>query len=820
MAFHYKQHGLIWIEQLFQDIRFAFRTLRKSPGFTAVIVLTLALGIGANTVAFSVVNALMLRELPFKDPDQLVFLRESNPKTGFDSFSASGPNFLDWREQNRVFQEMGAMITGDGNLFTKGETMQLGVVSVSSGYLRLRGVQPALGRFFALEEEQTGKDQVIVLSYSLWKKRFNGAGDIVGETVILDDQPRTVIGVTPPDLNYLDNYGEAYIPLTTAEMQQERGNHRYGVSARMKPGVDIEQARADMETIASRLTKQYPASNKDWGVRIVRMADELTTFTGPYILGLSGVALFVLLIVCVNTANLLMGRAILRNKEMAVRLALGGNRLRIVRQVLTESVLLAVVGGVAGFLLSFAGIEFVNHLLGIWGYHLWNEIRLDFSVFCFTLGLAGLAGCGFGLIPALHASRSAPQDTLKQAGRTVTPGRSMRRFLDGLTALEMGLALVLLIGAGLLLRNLASLQRIDPGFDTDHVLCAGVSLPETRYTEGGDRVQFFESALRNLRALHEVEDAALTNGVPMTGRSSVFALQFEGLDMSSYANNGNEQYRYVSEGYFRTLRIGLMKGRFFDSRDREDAAPVAVINRAMARRYFGNDDPVGTRMWIPDGVLKTRTIVGVVADERNIGLSKDPVPMVYIPYRQSAFGLYENRIHFLLRTKTDPLALAPVVSRQIANLDAQIAIANVNSLEQLTLKSVLPQRMGTWLLGLFAGVTLILSALGIYGVMTGAVNTRTREIGIRMAMGALPAGVTWLMLKRGLVLAGLGCVAGIFLSLGVTRFLSFLLYNVNPLDPLAFAGASVFLVAVALLACWLPARRAARVDPMEVLRWE
>lgn len=810
----------LWIEQLFQDIRFALRTQRKAPGFTVAVVLTLALGIGANTVAFSVVNALMFRELPFQEPDQLVMLWESNPKFGFDISTTSGPNFLDWRKQNRVFQEMGAMTIGHGDLFTKGEAMPLGILSVSPGFLSALGIQPAAGRFFAPDEEQPGKDQVVVLSYSLWKNRFNESRDIIGETVTLDGQPRTVIGVMPPGQNFLDNYGEAYIPLTTTILQQQRGNHHYFVIARMKPDVDIKKAQAEMATIAARLEKQYPDTNKDYGVLVKSMTDELTSFTSPYILGLAGIAMFVLLIVCVNTANLFMGRSILRNKEMAVRLALGGNRFRIVRQVLTESVLLAVAGGVVGFLISSSGIALINCLMDTWGYHVWNEIRLDLTVFGFTLGLAGLAGFGFGLLPALYSSRSAPHDTLRQAGRTATPGRAMRRFLDGLTVAEMGLALVLLIGAGIMLRNLASLQTVNPGFDSDHVLCAGVSLPWARYPEGTQRAQFYESALRNLQALPEVQDAALTNGVPMTGHNAVFYLQFEGRDMASYTNNGNEQYRYISDGYFRTLHIGLIKGRFFDQQDRADSTPVAIINQSMARRYFGNDDPVGTHMWIPDGVRNPRTIVGVVADERNIGLSKDPVPIVYILYRQSSTGLYQNQIHFLVRTNTDPMALAPVVRSQIANLDAQLALANVNSLEQLTLNSVLPQRVGAWLLGVFAAVTLTLSALGIYGVMTHAVNARTQEIGIRMAMGALPTGVIWLMIKRGLVLAGFGCVVGIVLALGLTRFLSFLLYNVNPLDPVAFAGASVFLVAVALLACWLPARRAAKVDPMEVLRWE
>jgi predicted permease len=807
---------------LLQDIRYALRVLAKSPGFTAVAVLTLALGIGANTVVFSVVNALTLRDLPFQEPRQLAIVWDSNPRAGINETAVTGPNFLDWRQQNRVFQEMGAMTVGQrGTLLGEGGATSLGVLSITPGGLRLLGIQPTLGRVFAPEEEQSGKDQVMVLSHSLWKKRFHESRDIIGKPVLLDDRSRTVIGVLPPFMGFLDKLGEAYVPLTTETLRQDRGSHLYIALARLKREVSLEQAQADMRTIAARLEHQYPDKIKDWGVRVDRMPDVFAFFTRPVSMGLEVVALFVLMIICVNAANLLMGRATRRNKEIAVRLALGSSRLRLVRQLLTESVLLAVIGAAVGFLLSHAGIDLINRLLDARGYHPWNEIRLDLTVFAFTMGLAVLAGCGFGLLPAFYASRFAPQGALKESSQAVTPGRATRKLLDGLTVAQMALALVLLIGAGLLLRNLASLQHIDPGFAPDHVLCAGVTLPEARYSEGKPRAQFYESALQRLRELPQVRDVAVTDGVPMSGHDSSWGVRIEGREDASDTDRNGTQFRRISEGYFRTLRIPLTRGRFFTSQDGEDSQPVVILNQSMARHYFGEGDPIGARLTISDDGRNPRTVVGVVSDERNHGLSSEPVSMVYVPYRQGNWSTDRHHpFSFLIRTHADPLAQLQAVRSQINRLDTQLALANISSLEQLTHDSISKECIGTWLLGTFAMVALSLSILGVYGVMSGAVHARTRELGIRMALGARPGGMIWLLFKRGLILAGMGCVLGVALAFGLTRFLSFLLHGVSPLDAPAFAGALTFLAMTTLLACWFPARRAAKVDPVVALRCE
>jgi putative ABC transport system permease protein len=810
------QRGFPLLESLLQDIRFGLRMLRKSPAFTAVAVLTLALGIGANTAIFSAVNAFLIRPLPFPKSGELVSVYENNLSAGFKQFPVSGPKYLDWREQNTVFQDVGALGVGEFNLTGGAEPSSILTLMATPSYLRVLGVRPLLGRAFAEDEGWQGKNQVVILGHSFWRNQFGGRTDIIGRTVMLDGKTHTVVGVLPPGV-FLDCGEFAVIPLVEEKVQGNgRGKpnvwHEYQVVARLKPGVSIQQSQAAMSGIAERLEKVY---ERGWGISIISMRDDYLAGwpDRPTIFLLQGAVLLVLLIACANTANLLLARATSRKQEMAVRLALGGSRSRVIRQLLVESVLLALLGGVAGLALASGGMKTLNYWLQWQDIRFWTEVRLDGSVLAVSFVLSVITGVIFGLAPALQITKPDLQTELK--GAKTSACLVQHRTLNALAVAEIGLALVLLFGAGLFVRNLVRLHQVNPGFNPKNVLTMKVTLPESKYPGHNERVRFFDAALERVKALPGVRNTAVINTLPMGGGFSI-SIEIEGK-LPVLPNGDGSQLRRISPDYFRTLGVPLFKGRAFTQVDRAGTSPVAIINEAMARRYFPGEDPIGAHLYIGDGFPNPRVIVGVANDERVFGLKSAAEPILYVPYAQSRT---EGSFYFLTRSGANPLSLLKTVQHEIRTFDPELAFADTIPLERVVNNSILSERVGTGIVGSFSMLALVLAALGIYGVMANAVNQRTPEIGIRIALGAQTGDIHRMVVGKGMVLTALGIVLGLACSFGVTRLLALFLYGISPADPWTFAVVTVFLAAVSLLACYIPARRATRVDPNIALRYE
>ena len=802
-----------------QDVRFGLRLFAKSPGFTATAVLILALGIGANTAIFSVLNAFMLRPLPFEKEKELVAVYENNPSKGLAQFAVSGTRYLDWRQQNDVFQEIGAIRTVELNLTGQGEPTPITALEATPSYLRALRVQPLLGRVFAMDEDQAGKTQVLLLGHRLWKGRFGGRADIVGQIVRLNDNSYTIVGVLPGGQAFLEGDDVAFVPLSLEKLKEDRGHWcSFEVLARLKPGVSVSQSQAAMSAIARRLEKTYQPG---WGVVIKSLREDLLGGwpNRQTILLLQGAVLLVLLIACANTANLLLARSASREREFAVRLAMGGSRFRVIRQLLVESVLLASLGGAAGVVLGAAGIAALNAWFQAQAITLWSEIRLDRVALGFSLLLSLITGVLFGLVPALRTVKADIQSALKSASRAATGSVAHRRTLDALAVAEIGLALVLLIGAGLFGRNLLLLRGTSPGFDPENVLTMRVTLPQTRYVRDEQRSQFFDAALERVAALPSVQHAAVINTLPMGGTSS---LDFNVEGRHSDAPDGSQydaQVRRISADYFRAMGGSLTQGRCFGFSDRKGTESVVVVNECLAQRCFPAGNVLGARLSIGDGMVNPRTIVGVVKDERVFGLTGDIVPILYVPYDQGQWGS-GTTFHFLIRTGSDPLVVAKAAQTAIREIDPQITFASVQLMDRVVSGSLFSERVGSFLLGTFSLTALLLAALGIYGVMANAVSQRTNEIGIRMALGAQTDDVLQLVMGRGLMLTAMGLGLGLAAALAFTRFLRSFLYGISPTDPWTFAVLTLVLATVALLACWLPARRATKIDPMTALRCE
>ncbi|MBI5381168.1 MAG: ABC transporter permease [Opitutae bacterium] len=808
---------------MLSDLCFALRMLAKSPAFTATVIAILALSIGANTTIFSVVYAFALRPLPYEKAEELVVCYENSPKQGIDRFSVAGPKYIEWRKQNTVFQEMGALAVCTQSLTGGAEPVPVVTCQVTPSCLRVWRLRPALGRVFAEDEDQAGKNQLVILTHGLWQSRFGGRKDVIGQTIRLDDKPHTVIGVLADGgLTDWDGAELALIPLAAEKIQDGPGVHYYQVHGRLKPGVTMEQCRAEMTVLADRLRKQFPAFG-EWGVVLFPFREDKLGEWPDWqtILLLQGAVLAVLLIACANTANLLLARAAARKKEIAIRLALGGSRWRVIRQLLTESVLLALLGGAAGVALASVGLEAANHWLAAQDITLWTPIRLDPAVLAFSFGLSVLTGVVFGLVPAWQTTKTEVQSALKSTGQNATGGIAHRRTLDALTVTEIGLALLLLVGAGLFLRTLAHLRGTSPGFDPANVLTLNVSLTETRYPGDEQRNQFVTSALERLQALPGVRHAAVSDLLPLRSGSS-WDLWVEGRIRGAPHSWGGAQLRRISADYFSTLGVTLVRGRAFTSADRRGSESVAIINESLARRFFPGEDPIGAYIGTGDDIGNPHRIVGVVNDERVFGVTSQPEPLIYVPSAQGWFkgSRTSYSLDFALRGEGDPRALAKSAQTAIRALDPQMAIANVQPLERLVSGSLLSQRLNSFMLGAFSLTALLLAALGIYGVMANAVSQRTNELGIRMALGAQGRDIFRLVMSRGLWLTALGVALGLAGALAFTRFLKTFLYEISPTDPWVFGGVTLFLATVALLAAWLPAPRATRVNPMEALRAE
>jgi putative ABC transport system permease protein len=817
--------GWASLERLGQDLRFGLRMLRKNPGFSLVAILTLALGIGASTAIFSVVNGVLLRALPYYEPERLVMVWADRPilqkQTGLEDFPVAVADFVDWRNQNQSFEQMAAMFASRVNLIGGGEPESVFGLRASASLFPLLGARFTLGRAFLPEEDQVGAERVVVISHGLWQRHYGGDPNLIGQKIILNDESYTVIGVTASDFQFPRRgevpayFGVAtkvdlYLPLalTPAEMSNRRMN-RLGVIARLKPGVGIGQASAEMDAIARRLTEQYPQTNTDKGVRLAPLQQQAVGKARTALLILLGAVGCVLLIACANVANLLLARAAGRQKEMAVRTALGASRGRVVRQLLTESLLLAFAGGAAGLLLARWGVAL---LLAMAPASLPRayDIRLDARVAGFTLLISLLTGIVFGLLPALQASKINLGETLKEGGRDAA-GLLRRRLRGFLIVSEVALAFVLLIGAGLLIRSYARLTAVDPGLDPRGVLTMDLLLPPAKYSDGRS-VAFFQQTLERVRALPGVETATTVSPLPLSGAHGSGGFGIEGRP-SPTDQAFNAGMRRISPDFFKTFRVPLLKGRLIEEGDGANAPLVVVINESLARTYFANEDPLGKRLTFTNGTV-VREIVGVVGDVKHAALDEEAKPEIYYPMAQFP-TLFMS---LAVRTSGDPLQMVAAVRGQVWAVDKDLPISNIETMGRLMAKSVAPRQFNLLLLGVFALVGLALAGVGLYGVMSYTVTQRTREIGVRMAMGAQPGDVLRLVIGEGMRLALIGALLGLSGALALTRLIKTLLFGVSATDPLTFIVIAVLLIMVALLACWIPAQRATKVDPLIALR--
>ncbi|HEV2829868.1 MAG TPA: ABC transporter permease [Pyrinomonadaceae bacterium] len=801
------------MESLLQDLRYGIRSLWQRPGFTAIAVITLALGIGANTTLFSFVNGILLRPLPYKDPSQLVILDENAPKQGIKSFGVSYPNFVDWRQQNHVFEDVTSYQPNSISLVGAGEPERLPGARISHGLFELLGVAPSLGRTFTAEEDQPETDNVVIIGHGLWQRRFAAADNAVGQTLTVNGRARTIIGVMPPDFKFPET-AELWVPLALNEKLFTRTDHGLNTIARLKPNVTLGQARAEMSNIARHIEEQNPVTNEGLGVDVWPLRDRLVGDYRDALLILLGVVAFVLLIACANVANLLLARSSARHKELALRAALGASRTRIVRQLLTESALLSVLGALLGVLLAVWGKNLL--LAAIPGdMPFWMKFDLDLRVLGFTLAISFLTALAFGIAPALQASRTDLNEALKEGGRSGGTGHNRMRNL--LVVAEVALSLVLLVGAGLMARSFAKLGQVHSGFNPENVLTLEVPLTRAKYPEGAQQSAFFHELMTRIGALPGVSSAAATSDLPLRGGWGR-SLTVEGRPVQSVGQAPMINHAVVTPNYFRTLGIPLLEGRDFTEADQATAMKVTIVDERLARQYWPGESPLGKRIRFgpPESNEPWHTIVGVAGAVRHARLDRELNQTIYVPYHQ----IPVNWMAVAVRTTVEPRSLAGAVKKEVLALDKDQPTANLLTMKEIVSRSIWQQRFYAMLFGLFAALALVLAAVGIYGVMSYAITQRTHEIGIRMALGADRLKVLKLTLGQGMKLALTGVVLGLVASYGLTRLMSGLLFGVSTTDTGTFVSIAVFLVGVTMLACYLPARRATKVDPLVALRYE
>jgi putative ABC transport system permease protein len=807
------------MDTLQQDIRYAVRRLIKSPGFTLVAVLTLALGIGANSAIFSVVNGVLLKPLPYPESDRLVGVYHA---TGSGRAVMSGPNFTDVMKNVKSLENVAAISTGRMVLTGQGEPVRLNVAEVSASFFNVLRTQPVLGRAFNADENTPGRTNIVVLSHGLWLQRFGGQVNIVGKMIQLDGAPREVVGVMPQGFSYPARR-EAYVPLEYDGnfVTLQRGAWYLDVVARLNPGISAEQARAEVEALGEVLRAQYADSNANIGLTTFPLHEDMVGEIRPAVLVLLGAVGFVLLIACANVANLLLARAAARGSEMAVRTALGAGRMRLVRQLLTESVILSFIGGALGLLLAMWGVEFLV-ALEPQGIPRLDAVRVDAVVMLFTLGVAVLTGLVFGMVPAFHATRAGLSSALKEGGRGGAAGRGSARARGALVVAEMALAVTLLAGAGLLLRSFVKLQAVDPGFHTQQALTFELSLPDVRYRADDARIAFFDELLPRLRALPGVRAAGAVMGLPLTGLEFIISFEVAGRPPAPPSQRPSMQVRVATPDYFTAIGIPLQRGRLFTDDDRQGTTKVVLITEAAARTFFPNEDPIGKQITLgwgrrDDAGQRLRAggeVVGIVGDVKEAGLDEENPPQIYLAHRQWPV----TSMSVLLNTTTPPASLTNAVRAQVHAIDPNLPLANVRTLDEIVARSISQPRFYMLLLAIFAGVALTLAAIGIFGVLSYAVAQRTREIGIRMALGAQARTVLGLVVRQAMVLVLIGVVVGTAAALLLSRTMDGMLFAVTPSDPLTFASVAGVLLGVALLASFVPARRATRVDPVVALR--
>jgi putative ABC transport system permease protein len=801
---------------LIQDLKFAIRMLAKSSGFTLVAVLTLALGIGANTAIFSVVNAVLLRPLPFKDSSQLVLMRETYKGVG--NVSVSYPNFLDWRQQSHSFSAMAVINNRGFNLSGVAQPVYIGGYAVSPNFLALVAVRPVLGRDLLPSEEKPGTAPVILLSYQLWQSHLGGDPAAIGRSIALDGRSFSIVGILPPTFRLLDRT-DVIVPIGVfaADLTDRGERGDMDVVGRLTPGVALSQAAVEMNTITARLAAQYPQSNHGFGAHLESLREAFTGDTRLAVLVLFGAVVFVLLIACVNVANLFLVRGAARAREIALRIAFGASRGRVIRQMLTESLLLAVCGGVLGIILGAWGISGLGYLLPADSLQTMG-VRMDLSVLLFAAVVIVLVAFAFGIIPALQATRPDLHETLKEGGRSATSTSAQHRLRGALAIAETALALVLLVGAGLMLKSLYHLIQISPGFQPARVLTMEMDLRTDQYSKDSAILNFWQQLLDRVRVIPGVESAAVGTVVPLTGNHSRSDVTIEGLPVPGPGEFPHPDYHIISSAFTSTMGIPLLRGRTFTDSDNEISPDVALVNSTMSRRFWTEGDPIGKRFLQghPGDGGKWVTIVGIVADTKLYGLDNPARLEVYYPYRQHS----DNDMNLVVRSAVDPASLTSAIRTAVASIDKDQPVFAVHTMQQLVDDSISTRRLTLVLLGIFSALALILAAIGIYGVMAYSVALRTQEIGIRMALGAQQKDVLRLILGQGARIAFFGVAIGLAAAAALARLLSSLLFSVSSSDPLTFAVGSILLVAVALLACYIPARRALRVDPIIALRYE
>ena len=812
------------------SLRYAFRMLMKNPGVSLITVITLALGIGANTAIFSVVNGVLLRPLPYKDPERLVALWENVPTHG--RWRTSPANFFDWKKQSTSFEAMAAYGGSAATLTGQGDPEQLLGTVVSSGYFGVVGVEPKLGRSFVAEEHEPGKGQVVILGFDLWQRRFGGDPGVLNKSVTLDGNVYTIIGVMGPGIypvrpttsgriDFDEQQQQYWRPMSfTSQWAAARSAHVLGVVGRLKPGVTIEQATTEMNTIGARLEQEYPA-NKGEGIIVNRFMNEVVGDVRPALVTLMVAVGLVLLIACANIAGLLLAQHAARSKEIAIRAALGANRFRLVHQFFLEGLLLSLVGAAAGMGLANLGVNLLLKFipqdiprLGL--------IQIDWRVLGFTLGISLLTCLLFGLIPAWQASKPDLHSTLEQSGRTSGPGASKLRLRQFLVVFQVGMAVMLVIGAGLLIKSFWLLSRVDPGFQPQHVLSMTLTLPATKYAKPEEINQFFNQLNAGINNLPGVQSVGLAYDHPLQA-NWVDAFEIEGRIASTETRSMSANFNPVGSDYFKTVGMKLLKGRGFTAQDDQDHPGVAVVNESFVKQYFPNEEPVGrrikagppTRIWKGQR-LTSFEIVGVVHDVKSAGLQAASEPTYYLPTSQAPL----EDMTVLVRTTGEPTALVSAIRQSVLAIDPNQPISNISTMDKIVSDSIARPRLNMLLMGLFGALALILAAVGIYGLLSYAVTQRTQEMGIRMALGAQVADVLGLVLRQGMKLALIGEAIGLVGSFALTRVMQRLLFGVTPTDISIFVAVTGVLTTVALLACYLPARRAAKVDPLIALRYE
>jgi len=805
------------MSSLGQDLRYALRSILRNPGFASVAVLTLALGIGATTAIFSVVHAVLLRQLPYSSPEHLVMVWEKNPYRGRAQNVVSPANYLDWQTQNTVLADLAAMVDARLNLTGSGEPEELAGQRVSANYFKLLGTQAALGRTFAGEEGRPNAPRVVVLSFRLWERRFGGDRSILGRPLALSGDSYNVIGVLPRDFQPLGPKAEFWIPasLDPSLNYRERAGRFMTVVARLKPDVTLTQARSEMDTIAARLELEYPAFNKGWGVTLVPLAEQLSESLRPALRVLMGAVGFLLLIGCANVANLQLVRSAGREREIALRTSLGAGRTRLIRQLLVENLVLAALGGALGVVLAAWGIEAIL-AAGPKDVPLLDRVRLDPFVLLFSVAVSAVSGILFGLAPALAATRPSLTGSLKEGGRGASGGRRGQRLRDSFAVVQVALALVLVIGAGLAMRSFLRLLAVDPGFQPQKLLTMKVSLPGSKYREPHQRVEFFRRGVERMQGLAGVQSASAITFLPLTGLASATSFLIQGRPAPPPGQNLVTNVRIVQPGYFRTMGIPLRRGRDFTLADTADAPRTFVISESLARRYWIGEDPIGQRLIVNMGDDTPGEIVGITGDVRHYGLDREATEMVYYSHPHLPLPF----MSFVLRTGGAPENLARDAVAVIRSMDAAQPVSDVQTMEALLAESVSPARFRLLLLGVFSGAALLLAAVGIYGVVSYSVTQRTHELGVRMALGARRGDILRLVLGRSTLLALAGVGAGLAGALALTRIMRRLLFQVTPTDPATFLLVALAMAAVAIAASLVPARRASRVEPVVALRYE